>query len=272
MPEINKIVPVEYSTLHPYHADYDNLPLRNIITRQEIINGAVDINSEILRESTGSQLTLAARLDRSLDGWGDLEDAAVDKAMHNIAFHTDGTDGYTDFVRMEQDERDKLALISDEATALRIRFPTISTASVIQEFADETIEIIDSSTISWQVAGNNIQAITSFEPTALHLHHWGLEPVHSNTVTPDYTHYKTTGTGTPTQFISGTLRVFINGVRIFDDVEVYVPRPDNSAYDLIMFTPDSGDRSFTLSRAINSVNGYAYIIHIDFDETQEVGP
>ena len=269
MPELNTIIPVEYRTFDPYHVDYDNLPLRNIVNRQTLINYAVDINSEILRDSTGTQLTLADRLDISLEPDGKVKSSAVDTSLHNIAYHEDGTDGTTEYVRMEQAERDKLDLISDEATALRIRFPTASVASVIQEFADETIEIENSTSISWEVYGTTVQAITNFPiQTWAHQHYYGLEPVHDDLVTPDYMTYRTTTGAVPRQFVAGTLRVFISGVRIFSDADVYVPRPDNSASDLIRFTPATDRRGFTLSRAISDVACTPYVCRIDFDEAQ----
>ena len=53
MPEIWKITPVEYDGSMPYHTHYDNIPLRNIVARIDLVNAQVDINADILRNSIG---------------------------------------------------------------------------------------------------------------------------------------------------------------------------------------------------------------------------
>ena len=42
MPNIDVIVPVYYNTLDPYYVYYDNLPLRNLVIRDELMNSAIE--------------------------------------------------------------------------------------------------------------------------------------------------------------------------------------------------------------------------------------
>ena len=67
MPRIELIPEVLYDGLHPYNYNYDNLPLRNILDRQTIMNLAIDLNSDILRDSVGSAGTLANRLSQTIN-------------------------------------------------------------------------------------------------------------------------------------------------------------------------------------------------------------
>jgi Holliday junction resolvasome RuvABC DNA-binding subunit len=123
---------------------YDNLPLRNIYIRQELINDAVNINSDILRQAVGTQGTVSNRLAQSINDDGTLKASAIDGAKHNIAQHKDGQAtvssaelaaltalGYSvsnpvPFVRMTLAERDKLSLMASEATAFKLQLDTPS--------------------------------------------------------------------------------------------------------------------------------------------------
>jgi hypothetical protein len=253
MPDINLIPEVLHNAMDPYHYEYDNIPLRNILDRQELINNAVDINSAIVRDAAGTAGTLANRLAQSLDDDGSLLEASVNEVYHNIAYHTDGSISSISFVRMLEDERDKLALISDEATALQIRVQTPSTEVT---FDDETIELEPSSTITWEItAPNTLKAHTALPTTAAHQHYYGLTPV----MVSGYTSYKTTSTSTA--FIDGSLRIFINGVRIYSDDTVYVPDSTNTTWTLTSFTPTPTAGTFVLNRAITASD----VIRIDFD-------
>ncbi len=278
MPDIEKIEPTLHQPLDPYHWHYDNLPLQTILERQELINSAVDINSKLLRDATGTQGTIANRLQQSIDEDGTLKDDAIDIALHNIAQHTDGNDTLTSdeiddiaetlgyvvsnpvpYVRMLEAERSKLALISDNATALKLMYQGASTTTT---YEDETIELVDTDTATWEITSPNKLGINlSFPADAAHAHIYGAVPVASNLMSPDYINYKTTSVATP--YIYGSLRVYLNGIRLNATDSVYVPGPDGpsgTSY-LTKFTPDSDAGTFALSRAIDSDD----IIVIDFD-------
>lgn len=260
MPRIDTISPVRYDALWPYHHRYDNLPLEQILARLDLVNLGVEQNEEILNNAIGSAGSLSNRLNQSIQDDGNLISSAVDDALHNIGAHTDGEYDGTEYVRMELAERDKLELISDEATALQIQFETASTTV---EFTDETIIFQDSSTISWTVTAPNIvKANMSFPDSAAHQHYYDLVPVHDNISTPDYINYKTTSV--PTAFIEDTLRVYVNGIRVSENNDVYVYNTTSGpagSWTLLSVTPDPVNGTFELSRAI-SINDS---IIIDFD-------
>jgi hypothetical protein len=90
MPNINSIMPVLHDGNQPYHVHYDNLPLKNILTRIDLVNAQVDINSQILRGSSGSSGSLNNRLAVSLENNGKLKSSSVDQSLHNIGAHLDG--------------------------------------------------------------------------------------------------------------------------------------------------------------------------------------
>jgi hypothetical protein len=263
MPRIDLITRVTYDALWPYHSRYDNLPLTHILARQSLINSAVDNQDEILDDAKGTAGTLANRLNQSIAEDGSLIADAVDETLHNIGAHTDGTYEGTDYVRMTASERDKLELIADEATALIIQFETVSTTA---EFSNETILIQDSDTITWEIESPNvIRANMVFPDSAAHEHHYGLTPVHSNLSEPDYTNYKITSSPS-LGYIEGSLRVYVNGIRISEDEEIYIYNNDdgpNGDWEVIQFTGDFETGLFELSRAIDDSD----IIKIDFDRS-----
>jgi hypothetical protein len=259
MPRIELIPEVFHAPQDLYHFHYDNLPLENILERQKIINSAVDNNSETLRESTGTQGSLSNRLAQSINDDGSLRTTAVDSTLHNIGAHTDGVFEDVDYVRMMLEERDKLALISDEATALKIQF---NTASVTALFEDTTVEVTDSDTVTWEIiAPNMVRAHMAFPQEAAHGHNYDFIPVSQNIITPDYKNYKTTSISTP--FIEGSLRVYINGIKLSETSTVYVipASGPNGTWKLIKFTPNASAGMFALSASITSSD----IIRIDFD-------
>lgn len=252
MPNIDLIPEVLYEAMQPYHYYYDNLPLRNILDRQQLINFAVDNNSKLLREAIGTQGTLANRLAQSIEDDGSLKTVAVDAALHSIAEHTD-TDA---FVRMTKNERDKLGLVSAGATALQMLFET--TAGDVS-FSDEQVIFADSNTIVWEAeAPNVVRARTAFPTTAVHRHVYEATPVRAGTGT-DYHNWKVTSINTV--FVEGSLRVYINGARIFSDVDVSVPDATYTTWTAIHFTPNHTNGTFELSRDITSSDK----IKIDFD-------
>jgi len=262
MPRIDLITPVEYNSLWPYNSNYDNLPLKYILARQDLINLAVDQSEEILRNSVGTAGSLSNRLNQSLEEDGSLKTTAVDESLHNIGAHEDGTYESIDYVRMKADERDKLELIADEATSLKIQFETVSTTVL---FENETVEFQDSETVQWTVTVPNIiTANLAFPATAAHEHNYDLVPVHDNLLTPDYINYKSTSGAIA--YIEGSLRVYINGIRISENVDVYVYVADSGpsgTWYATSFTPDAENGTFALSRAIDASD----VITIDFDRS-----
>lgn len=259
MPDIDKIPEVLHKATDPYHFEFDNIPLDQILQRQDVINSAVDINSNILRDAIGTEGTLANRLDISINPDGTLKSSAVDEAEHNIGAHTDGEFDGIDYVRMTESERDKLALISDEATALKLQFNTVSITAL---FEDETVEIVDSDTITWSLAGDSsVRADMAFPASAAHLHFYDLVPTHATPTLPNFKDYKTTTVSTP--FIDGSLRVHVNGIRLTEGVGIFVPPstgPDGT-WTLTYFMGTATAGTFTLNRALDISD----IIRIDFD-------
>ena len=279
MPDISLIPEVLYDPLQPYQWIYDNLPLENILLRQDMINSAVDVNSDILVDSIGTAGTLSNRLDVSLEDNGYLKVSAINVADHDIAFHTDGVRTLTasdisiidpldvyqlpsivSFIRMLGAERDKLLLVSDEATSLRLQLFTEDISNTVL-FDDEIVELVDTDTITWEIEEpNKIKARMAFPSAAAHEHNYDLTPVHANIPTPDYTNYKTTSASTP--YMEDSLRVYINGIRLNEDDLVYVPSAAASpTFSQLKFTGNYSAGTFALSSAIT----VADVIKIDFD-------
>jgi len=228
-----------------------------MIVRQGIINDAVDINKQIMTESIGTQGTLANRLAQSIEDDGSLKIAAINSALHSIEEHADTVT----YVRMTKSERDKLALIDDESNelTLRIEFDDAITTDDIAFTSGEVI-IEDTSTVTWEVAApNKLRANLGFPIAAAHQHYYDLKPVHVNTVTPDYLNYKVTTVSTV--FVSGSLRIHVNGIRISEFEEVFVPDAITDTQSLLKFTPTAASGTFVLSRAITDDD----TIRIDFD-------
>ena len=96
MPRIELIPEVLYQPNDPYHWEIDNLPLKNIITRQNLINLALDDVLEEMRDAIGTAGSVANRLNQSIEQDGSLKATAIDATLHNIEDHTDGSA----FVRM----------------------------------------------------------------------------------------------------------------------------------------------------------------------------
>jgi hypothetical protein len=62
--------------------------------------------------------------------------------------------------------------------------------------------------------------------------------------------------------VEGSLRVYVNGVRIFENDGVYAPGPlADDPWTLLSFTPDAINGSFVLSSAISEDD----IIKVDYD-------
>lgn len=255
MPRIELIPEVLYGPNDPIHWETDNLPLKAIIRRQNLINLALDDLIEQMRDAIGTQGSVANRLNQSLNADGSLRSEAVDDALHSIEDHTD-TDNY---VRMTKDQSDKLDLISDEATDVTLRVYTDGVT--FMDFDSGVVEIKPSTTVTPSIEAPNIVKLNlAFPASAAHQHFYGLEPVHVNLVTPDYVNYKVNSMATP--YIEGSLRITINGTRIYEDAEVYVPGSlVDDPWTLMQFTPDHTSGTFELSAAITEED----VIRIDFD-------
>lgn len=251
MPRIELVEVPLYNPDDPYHFHVDNLPLQSLIKRLDLVNFAVDNANNVLRDAQGTQGTLSNRLNQSIDSDGNLKESAVDETLHNIGSHTDGSYLGVDYVRMTLDERTKLTGIQDEATSLYLK---VQNGLSEVTFDAGELKLQNSSTLTWEVTSPNIvQGHLAFDPAAAHQHSYDITPS-----TSDYTNFVT-----PYAFIEDSLRVYINGIRISQSEEVYVPGAlMSSPWTLISFTvDDSGDGTFHLSTAISSDD----IIRVDFD-------
>lgn len=281
MPDLNQLPIPQYQPNQPYHWEYDNLPLQVLAQRDDLINNEVDAHGSILRECNGTQGTLANRLAQSIDENGDLIPVAVDQSLHNVAEHSDGSKtvdsgelasyvslGFPSlanpvpFVRMLEAERDKLALIADEATNITIQVETISNIVI---FTEGNLELAESTTIRWNVESpTTIKAELKISTDFAHRHYYDLTPISipSDDVVPvDYKKFKVTSVFTP--YIEDSLRVYVNGVRLSSQFGVYFPSNPISSWTLNKFTPDHLNGIFVLDNPITDLD----IIQIDFDES-----
>lgn len=294
MPAI-ELVPVDlYQPSQPYNHQIDNIPIQGLIDRILLVNSAVDIDTNILSDAQGTQGTLANRLAQSINDDGTLKTSAIDAASHNIAEHTDGyvvvNDTPISYVRMLLDERAKLDGISSGATNLEIlvtlnnHVPSglpsqISVINISEiEFIGGVMELKPSDSIYWSVnSDGSIAANTNFPATVRHQHNYDLIPIPQNLASPDYKNYLVTSVGTP--YRAGSLRVFINGIRLTKSSNIvpggaprgnYVPTSFSSGTPTwLTFTYSEGtvvsgivtSGKFSLSNAI-TVND---VITVDFD-------
>lgn len=258
MPNIDNITPVFYDALMPYHVDYDNLPLVNIFARQELMNLSIEQYATILRNSIGSAGSLSNRLNQSIEDNGNLKVSAIDEVLHNIGYHSDGNYDGVDYVRMTLSEKNKLELIQDQSNNLQIQI-----GENILENGIVKIENTDS--ITWNyTAPNKISADFSFPTDAAHEHFYGLTPVHLNISSPDYINYKTTSVSTT--FMENTLLIYINGIRIYEDVQTYVYNNSvgpSGSWLSTSYTSNPLYGTFSLNRAISSND----IVKIDFNRS-----
>lgn len=266
MPEINKIPEVLYEANQPYHFHYDNLPLKNILKRIDLVNAQVDINSDILRGCSGSVGTLSNRLSVSINDDGSLKNDAIDESNHNIAYHTDGSkvvDGVnTDYVVMKKSERDKLDLIESEANRIEIQiedslYDDISLGPINLSTGVVKFESSNSVLFDFE-APNIIKAHSAFAPEAAHKHHYSIVPGHLNASIPDFKSYITY-----VPFMEGSLRVYVNGIRLGEN-EVAVPEYNDFSVSTLTkiesIVPENG--TFILNRSLSEND----VVTIDFDE------
>lgn len=263
MPQINSIPEVLYQPNQPYHYIYDNLPLRNILTRIGLVNSQVDTTADLIRGLAGTAGTPAARLGNSLNQDGSLKAASVDDSMHNIGMHEDGLgeDGVS-YVRMTEEERAKLDQIQSEANRLLVevedQYPTMGNYVTM---TDGVLRLRGSSSIFFDFeAPDTVRAHSMFPPQAAHRHNYGLEPVHQNLSSPDRINYRTTSYSTP--YAAESLRVYVNGVRLFR-TGVPVPNVSGTSFTSTYVSSESSAGGvFSLNRALSSND----VIRIDFDE------
>ncbi len=255
MPRIELIPEVLYGPDDPIHWETDNMPLKAILRRVNLVNFAVDNILEQLRDAIGTQGSVANRLNQSIDEDGNLKTEAVDETLHSIEAHED-TD---DYVRMTRPQSEKLDLIADEAKDVSIEVFTSDDDSIV--FSEGVLKIKPSSTVTPSFESPDVLKLNfAFPVEAAHQHYYGLDPVSVNLMTPDYTNYKVNSVAS--EYVEDSLRVYINGIRIYQDVEVYVPGASmDDDWTLTSFEATPEDGVFELSRAITEDD----IIRVDFD-------
>lgn len=213
MPNLNPVR--KYQPLDPYHHIADNGPITDLGDNTSRINDVVEVHHDILTSSIGTQGTLSNRLNQSINDDGSLKISAVDATNHAIAAHTDG-DG---FVRMTDSERDKLSNIAIEATDLKIEVDCPSTTVL---YDTGTFVLKGSDSVSWRTDNTGVYADVAFPLTSRHRHYYDTKPTPVNTLSPDYQTYYTTSIATP--YVAGSLRVYVNGVKISHyDSDVLAP-------------------------------------------------
>jgi hypothetical protein len=271
MPQI-ELVPVPlYQPTQPYNSQIDNLPIQGLIDRILLVNSQVDIDANILTDAQGTQGTLSNRLAQSINPDGTLKSSAIDAAMHNIAEHTDGSiivDGTpVSYVRMLLDERAKLSGVAAGATNLEIlvtlnvnapsNLPSqISVIGISEvEYTGGVMQLKPSDSIYWLVGEDgSLTANTTFPLTVRHLHNYDVVPVPQNVVSPDYKNYVVTSTATP--YRSGSLRVYINGIRLTQSGNITLGKAPRGNYVPTGFntgTPTWLTYTYTEDTAINGV-------------------
>jgi hypothetical protein len=281
MPQI-ELVPVPlYQPNQPYNNDQDNIPIQGLIDRILLVNSQVDIDADVLRTAVGSVGSLAARLAASLNDDGSLKTAAVDAAEHSIAHHIDGSVVISgvpySYVRMTAEERAKLALVDNQATDLTLKVEiegttpsNVSNLSVIDidevVFQGGQVVLRGSDAITWRLDDDGaLLADTTFPAAARHRHYYDVTPTHQNTLSPDYTNYKVLYA-----YKEGTMRVYVNGVRLSSSAEVMVPTifgSEGPTWVPLMFTEDTASSGvvssgkFSLSDSITSSED----IRVDYD-------
>ncbi len=267
MPNINKITEVLYDGNQPYHVHYDNLPLKNILTRIDLVNAQVDINSEILRGSCGSVGTLSNRLSVALEEDGKLKSSSIDQSLHNIGAHQDGEYDGVEYVRMTQAERDKLELIQPESNKIEIEVEDTITSETTEylTFINGLIKLKSSDSIGLEfTAPDTISFHSIYSPETAHIHNYQIIPAHQMPGTPDYRNYKTTSINTP--FKEGTLRVYVNGFRISTSAtKIFIgsdPTDLGNWQEVYVETQNNSTGVFSLNTSITSTD----VILIDFDQ------
>jgi hypothetical protein len=257
MPRIDLIPECLYEPLTPYHYLYDNQPLRNILARIGMVNDAVDLDHIAIMGAAGSAGTLTNRLSVSMEDNGELKATSIDNAEHYIGMHTDDTDQSAflteddTFVRMTDRERDKLLLIDDEANLLNITFEAPTPSAIPVPFTNGTLTLANSLSTSWRYQSGKMYLDLAFPIESAHQHYYDIIPD-----SDDFLIFSV-----PLEYIEGSLRVHINGVRLTETNEIYHPTATQE-WLLNKYTIDPLDATkFTLDNAITSDD----VIKIDYD-------
>lgn len=255
MPRIELIPEVLYGPNDPIHWEVDNLPLKAILRRQNLINLGLDNVLTQMRDAIGTQGSVANRLNQSINADGSLKASAIDDAMHSIEDHSD-TDNY---VRMTKAQSDKVDGLASGATDVSLEVYTDDTTFI--ELNSGVVIFKPSDTVVPSVEAPNVVKFNmTFPASAAHRHYYGLPPVSVDEIAPDYINYKVNSVAS--EYVEGSLRVYINGVRIFTDAEVYVPGAlVDDPWTLLSFTEDAENGLFELSSAITEND----VIRVDFD-------
>lgn len=290
MPDLTKLSVPQHEANQPYHWTYDNLPLKTLADRDVVINNAVDKHSQVLNDAAGTQGNIANRLNQSIDENGNIKSSAINESMHNVAEHTDGsktvesgeldyyksTLGYSEvvnpvpFVRMLESERDKLSSIPPNATSLSIEFCTDSVCSPsnVILFDQGKVQFQPSPFITWEVGvgPNTVKPILSTSLQYAHRHYYDIEPDLTDEETNEYD-----ASGSSTPYIDGSLRVYLNGIRLSSEYEIFYPKNPSdiswsSSSNMVkqeknMYTPNYSNGKFTLLNSITEND----IIRVDFD-------
>lgn len=268
MPDLPSNVPV-YTADQPYYYKFDNLPIDSLIQRDNIINAQVDANTAILEEAAGTAGTLPVRLSQCMDPLGNLTALGVNNAEHNIGYHVDGAGpDSVEYVRMTLDERTKLETVAADATSFYIKVTPENTGGSPSNnpvpFEQGFVTFEPSDTVTWSI--NNGQKITA-NVVALpdsEVRFSNVVPENAS-LTPDYKNYLT-GIGAP--FLSGSLSVYINGIRIFETKTVYatsmsgvgVVANPNLKWVPRSFVPTVNKLGFSLNSGLSSDD----VVMIDF--------
>lgn len=258
MPQINLIPEVLYEPSQPYHYLYDNLPLKNILARISLVNIQTDNNANMLLGTAGSTGSLANRLDVSIEEDGSLNPEAVDASLHNIAYHTDGADEVgVEYVRMLAEERSKLSLIQSGANLLTIE---VGEEGVIE---NGSVEFRNSDSVEFRLqAPNIIRAYSSIPSYSAHRHMYNVEPAHQDPV-PDWRSFITTSVGTP--YMEGSLRVYVNGVRLGDGTYAPIFSGSSTPSSWVLFSVSSENHLTGEFELNSSVPQPGNRVLIDFD-------
>jgi hypothetical protein len=253
MPNINSILPVLYDGNQPYHVEFDNLPLKNILLRIDLVNSQVDINTDIIRSSAGNCGTLSNRLSVSIDDDGKIKTASVDQSVHSIGAHNDGVYNGIEYVRMTKSERDKLSLVQSEANKLNIEVEDTISFDVADYVLIENglVKLESSDTIAFQfVAPSTIKAHSLYSLETAHVHVYGLE-LGPNSDDEECEKYKT-----PVPYKPGSLRVYINGFRLSSEPQKILigedPSVGSSWQSLYIRNQNPSTGDFEINSCINT--------------------
>jgi hypothetical protein len=156
----------------------------------------------------------------------------------------------------------KIDLIDDQATSIYFK---INPGDDEIEFLHGAVQLVPSNTVTFSVdVDQQLSFETAFPVEAAHQHFYEATPVPTDLVTPDYINYLVDPYGTA--FIEGSLRVYVNGVRINQTTAVYVPGYlISDSWTLLSYTATPTSGSFVLSAAISEDD----VVVIDYDISLE---